>query len=570
MRRSVSLGILMLSASTVFGQIRITPLFQLDGQTSEPTLAPDGVNVLFEWTQSNYSVGLYTRALSSGAVRLIAGTNDRDGSPALARWSPDGHLIAFIRFYSHWDTHLVVRTLAANTERDLGNVCMYRPSWTPDSKFIIASEQSEPGDCRPTLYSVTTGQTVRELVRDGGSPTLSPDGKALAYADAKALKLLRLTKDYRPAGPASKLAVESHEISGIAWTPDSGTIVYQTWGDVRYLRRIKAQQRSRPETIAGLTANLSVAEFLPDGSALATETTQVEGLWRADLQSTPIKIERTTEEDCSGGGPHCSPDGHSRVFITTITGISQLWVANANGTNERPLVQSIPAFEQPDDGVPSLVGWSPDGKWIAFTVSPARGNADVRSYLYIVPSSGGTPRRLGKTADALYAPSWSRTSKSLYAAQGWDIENQTYSGDSTLVRVDVANGQISPIGAAGMSPQESPDGQFVYFFTTPYLKLSRIRLADQTVEVLWDRKNLDWFNWSISTTNLYLFQSMIQTSSESRTALVNFDPEKRRLTKLGEVPFEPQTAHLSRDERFLYFEQVEAPKCRVVLVRGLI
>jgi len=561
----------MLAACVVFlvvasAQTQVTALLNLDRETEEPSLSLDGKTLAFVWCKPDYSCGIYTRPFAGGPVTLFAGKDGHEGSAYSPRWSPDGNMVAFNRFYSHWETHLFTRNASGGEERDLGNVCLGQASWSPDSRFLLTSRETKPEDCRPTLYSAITGQRIRQLAQTGDSATFSPDGRTLAYADGKTLKLLHLDTEYRPTGPAAILVRDPNVIREVLWTLDGKQIIYQAMGDVY---RIAAHPGARPQAIPAPSDQLAISQLLTDGSALATETTQIGALWRADLSSTPPKIETVTNPVCTPGAPDCSPDGKTRAFITTRTGKSGIWLANPDGTNERPLVKSIPGFTTgwKGDGVPNLVGWSPDGRWIAFTVFPAHGNADLRSYLYVVPSFGGVLRRLAKEAYALYNASWSRDSKSLYGEQGWSSHDQSHGVESPIMRVDVADGEMTPLGADGIWPLMSSDGKYLYFFDR-FRKLSRIPISGGSEERFWDQGNFD-STCAIGSRYLYLFQEPPRDSPDQVRGIVRFDPESKTATTLAEIPFRPRFAYLSPDERYLYFGQQEDPKQRVVLVNGL-
>ncbi len=558
-------------------QVQVNPVLTLAGETSDPSLSPDGKTLAFQWCKSDYSCGIYTRPLGGGAVQLLVGKDAKEGTASDPHWSPDGKRIAFTRFYSHYDSHLFVADSRGNAQRDLGLICDRAPDgvWTPDGRSLIASvytkDPSESLTCRLVLLSAETGLLVRQLAPGGAAAALSADGHSLAYSDGNALMLLNLTADYRPMGTPATLAQEPRAISAIYWLPNGKELVYQTWGDVPYLRRIGLQPGARPQPIPALDNELSIAQVLSDGSVLATETTQVEALWRADLRSMPAELETVADPGCSAREPNCSPDGLQRVIITAPTGISEIRISNTDGTNERPLVRSIPSFANPtDDGFPTSVQWSPDGKWIAFTVAPRQGNSDIRSDLYVIPPSGGTPRRLGKEAYALIHPTWSLDGQSLYAAQEWSFEDKDHHRETPIMRIDVATGTLSPTGADGIWPQLSPSGKFIYFFTSPYPKLSRTRLPDGPSEVLWEKANLLSGVAAIGTQFVYLFQNLPKNAAKLFTALVRFDPETRQSVRMAEVPFRPKLVFLSRDEHFLYFDQTEDSQRRVVFVRGLL
>ncbi|MFN7922399.1 MAG: hypothetical protein U0Q16_20010 [Bryobacteraceae bacterium] len=555
-------------------QIRVQPLLDLEGETSEPHLSPDGNTLAFQWCKSDSTCAIYTRPLNGGEARLLASRESKGGLPADPRWSPNGKQVAFARVYSHYDVHLFIRDLDTQRERDMGEVCHLEShgQWTPGGRYLIVSVPAEdPGTlsrCRVRLVSSETGKLIRELAPRGSISALSPDGRKLAYSDGATLLLLPLTADFRPAAPASVIAREPRDISRILWTLEGKQILYQVWGDVPYLRRITPGPSARPEPIPGLDNEFSPAQFLPDGKLLATETTKPAALWRVDITSTSAKLESVSGKTCSSGASGCSPDGRLRVFVDVRSGISEIWLANGAGTNGRPLVKSIPGFLSPqDDGVPRLAGWSPDIKWIAFTVAPVRGNADFRSDLYVVPSSGGTPRRLGKEAYALNFPAWSADSKSLYAAQGWSIFDRARESKSPLVRIDLSSGGITQMGVDGMWPRPSQDGKFVYFFTRTRSKLSRIPVNGGPTEQLWDKDDLLPYYAAIGARALYLVQKTLAGAHDHR--LLRFDPDSRKATLLAEVPFGPRALYWSPGENALYLQQEGDSKRRVVLVEGL-
>jgi Tol biopolymer transport system component len=386
------------------------------------------------------------------------------------------------------------------------------------------------------------------------------------YGDGGAIMLLKLTRDYRPVNSAAVIAREPREVSSVIWTADGKQIVYRVLGDVPYVRRVAVRPGARPETIPGPTNQLDIAQFLDDGSALATETTQIEALWRADLTSTPTKLDTVSNPRCSSGAPWCSPDGTLQAFITAPKGVSQISLANRDGTNERVLVKSIPSFfDPPNDGAPTWLGWSPDGKWLAFTVSPRLGNSDIRSNLYIVSLLGGVPRQLGKNAFALDFPTWSPDSKSLYATQRWEDDQK-----SPIVRVDINDAPLSPSGAYGIWPHVSPDGKYLSFFTGRDRELFRMPIGGGSAEQLWHGRDLLWFSAAIGARFVYLFQETARPGAAATCKLMRFDPDLKQSMPLADLTFCPRSAYLSSDERALYFEQQEFPKQRVVLVRGLL
>jgi dipeptidyl aminopeptidase/acylaminoacyl peptidase len=105
---------------------------------------------------------------------------------------------------------------------------------------------------------------------------------------------------------------------------------------------------------------------------------------------------------------------------------------------------------------------SPDGKWVVFPVTePAYDPKDQSSDLWIVPATGGSPRKLTFTRGAESDPAWSPDSSKL-------AFSATRDGDSSsqIYLLDLAGGEAQrltsvPGGAAG--PKWSPDGSRILF-----------------------------------------------------------------------------------------------------------
>ncbi|MFZ4545121.1 MAG: S41 family peptidase [Saprospiraceae bacterium] len=179
--------------------------------------------------------------------------------------------------------------------------------------------------------------------------------------------------------------------------------------------------------------------------------------------------------------PSISKDKISFVYAGDI------WTANLNGSN----VKRITAFE----GVESDPHFSPDGATIAFTAQ-YDGNTDV----FVVPTSGGEPKRLTFHPAADLVRGWSNDGKQIIFASG---RAQTpYPEPSQLWTISSSGGNPSAfiLPKAG-NGKFSPDGkQFVFEEVVPWEEEFRnyrggqnnpLRIFDlQTYKV----ENLPWEN----------------------------------------------------------------------------
>jgi dipeptidyl aminopeptidase/acylaminoacyl peptidase len=75
--------------------------------------------------------------------------------------------------------------------------------------------------------------------------------------------------------------------------------------------------------------------------------------------------------------PSFSPDGKQVAFVSDLNGVPQVWIVPAEGGYPR----LVTALEDPVGGV----DWSPDGKWLSFSLAPGGG---MNSQIYLVRPDG--------------------------------------------------------------------------------------------------------------------------------------------------------------------------------------
>jgi hypothetical protein len=97
-----------------------------------------------------------------------------------------------------------------------------------------------------------------------------------------------------------------------------------------------------------------------------------------------------------------SPDGKRLAFVSPRTGYREIYVANADGSDQEALTSMGPTSL----GSPR---WSPDGRWIAFDRYE-----NGHSVIYAIRAEGGQPRRLTNPEGSDTRPSWSHDGKWMY------------------------------------------------------------------------------------------------------------------------------------------------------------
>lgn len=433
---------------------------------SSPALSPDGMTLAYDAVRPNYSIWIDVRPLNGGRAIHFVGSQD-DGAPTGPRWSPDGKQVAFLRFYCHSCNYkLFVKALPNGKERMLGEVCGGAPSWTPDGRFLIATEivgdDAGWGPCRLVRIRVDGGGRVR-LAKDGDELALTADGKRLAYAVGNAVKTVHLDANYRFADAPVEIAREPYAISSLHWWGDGPTLVYQ----VREYAR--AVMDGAPRLIK-TDAAIRISQILADGSVLGTEERGASALWRVDLKAARQVPEEVRSISWTDEKLVVSPDGQWLAFATTRNGPTQIWVSRMDGSNARVLIPAIPPFDHyGDNTLVDGVSWSPDGKSIAVQTQPGIGHGVEDARIFIIPAAGGRLRKLVDYGSGR-VPLWTEDGKGLYIVK----YSESYSPSYFLA--DITTGSLTPIATervpklprislpeGSRAPHLSQDGRFLYY-----------------------------------------------------------------------------------------------------------
>ena len=191
----------------------------------------------------------------------------------------------------------------------------------------------------------------------------------------------------------------------------------------------------------------------PDGSQLAfqyvnPDTGQLDGLWLAEADGTNLRpVPNSLPRDRA---PSWSPDGNALVFESFREGNSGLYTVDLASETVVPLLVSADAaYEQPV--------WSPDGETIAYLMRATTMQGEVR-YLYVVNADGSEPRRL---SDLTYVTSvaWSPDGTQLVLA----AEQTAFTAN--IIVLDMTNGDTTVLteGAVDTQPVWSPDQRHIAF-----------------------------------------------------------------------------------------------------------
>lgn len=443
------------------------PLTSYPGSESSPSFSPDGTQVAFAWDgerQDNWDI--YVKQIGVEPPYRLTNDPAVDYSPA---WSPDGRLIAFLRDLSLGKTAIMLIPQRGGSERILAEVRSppgpYNAflSWTPDSKWLVASTSAagqHGGGLH--LYSTETGEErpltnppVEEI--GDATPAVSPDGRTLVFSRVSpdffnvTLWRLHLGEGYKPLGKEEKIQTGNMTNIGASWLPDGSEFVFSSGTGTNFgLWRIAVSSGAIPKKI-NLDANDAFAPAISRlGNRLAFASEKYDlNIWRLDLKGPgqkpglPFRFIASTQIE---NYPAFSPDGRRIAFMSDRSGTQEIWVCDSDGSKAAQLTSF---------GGAAIYGpsWSSDSQNIALTVAQKGMKEDI----YVVSANGGVPRRLTTHPAEDKWPDWSHDGK-------WIYFSSTRSGREEIWKMPSSGGEATQITRnSGDVPRESPDGRFLYY-----------------------------------------------------------------------------------------------------------
>ena len=517
--------------------LTIVPLTALPGNVASPTFSPDGSQVAFGWDGESNGKGydLYVKVIGSDKpLRLTY-------HPAVwlsTAWSPDGRSIAMSRVAGEGDSGIYLippiggpeRKLAARTAgTNYGNEI----SWSPDGKSLAYIDVAET--LKLFLLSLDTLERTQIQTNCGhaATPTFSPRGTFLAWvcyeSDYRSSLMLLRLKD----GRQTHLLSRPDEILGLAWSSDESRIVFS------FQSALWETSLARPDDLEILPVGQGASDLAakPSGPGLAyVKGSSTVHIWRLDFASPP-HARKLTASSGEQNSPDISPDGSKIAFESTQSGVREIWVADADGSN----AQQVTDFRNPMTGTPR---WSPDGKLIAFD-SRVGGEANV----YLVDPNGGVPHKLSIDRRENESPSWSKDGAWIYFVDA---------RHSTLWKVPSKGGHAVQIaGRVASVAIESPDGQYVYFVRDK--KLWRAKTDGSTEEPVAGMPEINYLGgeWFPAEAGIYFLSHANGKTTidlfdlQSRQTRPIFTLEKSTPQWIGGMP-------VSKDGKFMLYPQVDS------------
>jgi Tol biopolymer transport system component/DNA-binding winged helix-turn-helix (wHTH) protein len=539
------------------------PVTSYVGVEGGPAYSPDGSTIAFHWNGSaGEAFDIYVKRIGDeSATRLTTDPAD-DLNPA---WSPDGRMLAFLRRQSGYQASVMLMSRDGGLERRLTTISANEStlSWSADGRWIVYSNaypdysRRRPVEAGVMAVEVGSGRTIAvthpgPLTLGDTSPELSPQGRRLAFVRGVSaangdIHLLDLDENMQPIGQPKRLTFDRANVSSLTWDPNGASLYFvsnrsnQSSASTLWRLSLDEGQSSQPISLGPSRAEGVAVSPIGDEIVFAHRTVS-ENLWRLELPGEPggeVRAKRITHSTSGNRQPALSADGRSLAFESRRSGLGEIWMSNADGSNPR----QVSFFNGPSAGTPQ---WSPDGRRLA---GDARldGSGDI----FVLDVADGVHRRLTSHHGDDIVPSWSRDGR-------WVNFASNRTGRYEVWRTPADGGDpIQVTRQGGFHARESVDGAMLFYAKSiTETSLWRVPVEGGKEELVLDSLG-EWSNFVPVERGLFYFAPPV----ERRTTLFFYDfatRESRQICTVDAWLNAGVTAN--RDGTMVIFSQPEPPQ----------
>jgi Tol biopolymer transport system component/DNA-binding winged helix-turn-helix (wHTH) protein len=459
------------------------PLVTFPGIERQPAFSPDGRQVVFSSPgDSSENIDLYLKEFPAGPLRQLTSDPRRDHSPV---WSSDGRQIAFLRdsIEATGPTLLVILSLESQIEEAVGQLVeAHGLGWSPDgSQFVVSENRPDVPVCGLSLLTLRETAGRREAhhtarltdapdIHGHHQPNFSPDGRWVAFIRSASnvngdLYLLNLANRQ-----LTQLTNDQAEIYDLEWSADGKSLFFvSSRSGERQLWRIEADgaNPTQMEWLPGAPREFSISpsreamvmtQSFDDSEIILRPLARRGSLERMGEKEGICQINSTQEEH----SVRFSPDGQTLVYVSDQSGSMELWLANADCTDQRQLTR----LRSASLGSPR---WSPDGSIIAFDHHEG-GNP----HIFTIATQTGTVHQITVDESKNIIPSWSADGKSIYFTSRRE-------GVLQCRKIPLAGGPSVLLSSSEcLEPVESPDGKTLYFTRVNQLWTRNLLTGEET------------------------------------------------------------------------------------------
>jgi dipeptidyl aminopeptidase/acylaminoacyl peptidase len=311
----------------------------------------------------------------------------------------------------------------------LNTTAIVGTSLAPDASAAVVATEAPDWKAsvnRHDLWLWTAQSGLKPLTHSGtdDQPRWSPDGKWIAFvsdrapagstdgdADAENTKCSRIWLISPSGGEALPLYSEKLDVHTFAWAPDSSSIYFSAKAPLTHEQEDQQKDewkdvvRWREQYRGDVLLKVAVAPALAR-TIVVPAATEAPTAAKADAEPSSklaAGAETIAKSDVAISEIAPSPDGKQVAFLTEPIhkrienpADYEIFLVGATGGSVRQVTHN--------EAVESNVRWSPDGRWMHFSVNAGSGSLegkyrDVQGRLYRLDVASGKTERLGSSFD---------------------------------------------------------------------------------------------------------------------------------------------------------------------------
>jgi Tol biopolymer transport system component len=431
------------------------------GRVVQAAISPNGRYVAYIQTGDADRQSIWMRQVAAASDAQIVPEEDGVLYGGLT-FSPDGEFVYYVRMNQGNGTLWRTPILGGGARKlNLERVQSQLISLSPDGKQVAFDRVNQERDEQSIVIANLDGSGERTVTSrknpffNGPGPVWSPDGRTLLIGDevgSAARSIVSIRIDDGSYDSFSERVWEGNRAVWLAWLNDgSGVLVTaaEEAGTNAQIWFLGVGDKEGQQITSDLSQYTSLSLTGNSATICAVRTETTVNLWVADVSDidNPRQITSGSERNDGERGLTWSPDG--RVYFYSDAGGGQnIWVTGADGSGTKQV--TTPARRNRDADI------SPDGRYIVWESNRGEGNA-----IWRMDIDGGNPKQL-TTGGPHYYPKFSPDGK-------WIVFSLGPAGaeGNSLSRVSVEGGGATPIqGTGGRGRGQfgfSRDGTRIFF-----------------------------------------------------------------------------------------------------------
>ena len=530
----------------------------MNGNEFHPAFSPDGKQLAYVWAHAEHGEDIYIQAADDEVARRFTTDPRAAQHPA---WAPDGMHIAYYLFdpRNPSDCGIYMQPLDGGSPHKLANCnknIQRKLAFSPDGKWLAFEQYTIAADTwRLHLLALET-LAVHPATVPGAPDALdqnfafSPDSQELLFyrLDPTSTEgrgdFFTVPITGAPAVP-TRLTQGIGYVHDFSWAYESDELIFFSIREKKRGLWRMAVQGDTPELVTTIPEIMGSVSVSPRGDHISYVSWKYqENLWQTPLPTaeTPNPqcrpLVRSTRRDVAA---RISPSGGRLAFTSNRNGFYELWVSDADGSNQIKLTAMNTAVQAPR--------WSPDERYIA-----VHAVQDDQRDIFVVDAEGGPPRRLTRNRADNALPSWSRDGRTLYFTSA-------RSGRYEIWKIPVEGGEaVQVTHEGGLTAFEAWDGQSLFFSKNTEPGIWELDYESGVITQVTEASAVpDYDSWSVTPDALFF----LKRTEGAPTMLMRYDLADRAVDTV--MPVRRNLSHTGRglglsvspDERWLVFGRVD-------------